>query len=368
MKRIALFFDGTWNTPEEPEIPNDAETNVMRLYRAIKGKRLVRVPGKSTRKPPTIPTILWYDKGVGTKWYEHVRGGAFGFGLSRNIREGYKTLADNYEPGDEVYVFGFSRGAYTARSLIGFIRNVGILKKEHLKKPDPDENPHLVEAYDLYRQRDEGADTPFSEQFRKNFSYKQMPDIRALGVWDTVGALGVPLKVLELFSAKRYEFHDTRLSGIVANAFHALAVDEHREDYKATLWDPVRKPQQRIEQVWFSGAHADVGGGYPNQSLSDLTLKWMSDAAELHGDGLEVDPSFIPGISESTIRARINDSFADFLKGIYALFKDRYYRPIAATLYGNETVDQSVSDKEKLDTSYRPRNPGLASALLGHSE
>src|SRR5499427_3697517 len=154
-KRICVCFDGTWNTPrneadlaavtpafggaETDKIDPRAgvETNVCRLYRSI-----------STANR-SIAQIKWYDKGVGTNWYDRVAGGAFGLGLSRKIREGYKYLSDAYDDGDSVFIFGFSRGAYTARSLVGMIRNCGLIAKGVLNKPDPDDNDELMEAYEL---------------------------------------------------------------------------------------------------------------------------------------------------------------------------------------------------------------------------
>jgi uncharacterized protein (DUF2235 family) len=202
MKKIVLCFDGTWNTPtdndhDQDEISSDAETNVVKIYRSILGTDRVHLRNGSPPKKPKVQTI---------KWYEHVRGGAFGFGLSRNIREGYKFLIDNFSPGDDIYLFGFSRGAYTARSLVGLIRNSGLLKPELVTKKDPDDNPILMEGYHLYRNRDESADTPFAKLFRSKYSYEKIA-IKFLGVWDTVGALGIPIKVAKLFSSEQYQFH-----------------------------------------------------------------------------------------------------------------------------------------------------------------
>jgi len=358
MKRIVICFDGTWNTAKEDDIRKGAETNVVKFYRSVLGEQLRRVPGSRASRTPEVATLKWYDQGVGTKWYEHIRGGAFGLGLSRNIREGYKVLGDHYSEGDEIYITGFSRGAYTARSLVGLIRNAGLLKKRFLRKHDPDDNPVLMNAYELYRSHDESADTSFAQDFRRKYSHSTTPEIRFLGVWDTVGALGIPLRAFERFNARRYEFHDTELSGLVKNAFHAIAVDEHRDDYRATLWDPRFKPTQQMRQVWFSGAHADVGGGYPRDGLSSITLRWMQEAASLGGDGLELDPDQIPQAA-AYARGKVTDSFAEFLSGFYRLFHERYYRPVRTTLHGNEAVDSSVLLKLEKDARYKPKNPGL---------
>jgi len=359
MKRIVICYDGTWNTAKEDEVRKGAETNVVRFYRSILGEEIRRIPGGKAPGSPRIKTLKWYDQGVGTKWYEHVRGGAFGLGLSRNIREGYRALAAHYEAGDEIYILGFSRGAYTARSLVGLIRNAGLLKKRFVRKADPDDNPELMNAYELYRSRDENADTGFAVDFRRRHSVSPMPGIRFLGVWDTVGALGIPLKAFDRFNAGRYEFHDTELSGIVQNAFHAIAIDEHRENYSPTLWNPKFKPSQTMKQIWFCGAHADVGGGYPRQALSSVTLRWMQDNARLDGAGLEFDAEQVPPPRDGYLRSKVTDSFSEFLDGIYRLFHHRYYRPIGKTTHGNEETDVTVRRKLEKDHAYKPKNPGL---------
>jgi uncharacterized protein (DUF2235 family) len=241
MKRIVICFDGTWNKAEK-----GSPTNVCRLWE--------RLEQSDTQ-------IAWYDPGVGTSQLQKLRG-AFGFGLSRNIQQGYTYLAMTYEPGDQIFLFGFSRGAYSARSLAGLIRKCGILRRgqvpavnvaglanEQVQEQLDDvieKTPVVNQAYELYRQRDDGPDTPQSKDFRSNHSYplydpstpatnaQEATRIHFIGVWDTVGSLGVPLKTLQwvsAFNTNRYLFHDTKLSGIVEYARHALAIDEYRKDY-----------------------------------------------------------------------------------------------------------------------------------------
>ncbi|SRR5713101_7243336 len=367
-KRIAVCFDGTWNTPdnksdldhlEATDHRNDTwfetvnkeagvETNVCRLYRSIR-----KIPAATGQ----MAQIKWYDKGVGTDWYDRISGGAFGMGLSRKIREGYKFMSDTYEDGDEVFVFGFSRGAYTARSLVGMIRNCGLLPSGSLPRPQPDDNEELFEAYELYRTRDKDPDSMRALTFRRRYKARLI-DIKFLGVWDTVGALGIPVESFGEFNKEQFEFHDTELSGIVKNAYHAIAVDEHRKPYAATLWDPKTKPAQTIEQRWFIGAHADVGGGYPSRKLSDLTLRWMQEKAQ--NCGLELDPGGIPQIADDSWLGSIADSFSDFLGGLFHLFHTRYYRPVGTAALGSEIVDTTVPQRAKADVSYRPKNPGLS--------
>jgi uncharacterized protein (DUF2235 family) len=356
-KRICLCFDGTWNTPSNraelklgtasacsETIDAGIETNVCRLFRSIQAVASTG-PGGAT-----CAQVKWYDAGVGTRWYDRVAGGAFGLGLSRNIREGYEFLSKTYDDGDEVFIFGFSRGAYTARSLVGMIRNCGLLPKGTL------DSARLLEGYELYRRRDRSPDSIRALEFRDRYN-SRLIEIRFLGVWDTVGALGIPVESFGQFNKQQFEFHDTELSGIVKNAFHAVAVDEHREAYAPTLWDPKQKPDQVVEQRWFIGAHADVGGGYADRRLSDVTLNWLQKKAQ--GLGLQLDPAGVPDVSEHNLAGTMTDSFGEFLGGLFQLFNKRHYRPIGTAAFGNEIVDDCIAARMKADSTYRPRNPGL---------
>ncbi|CAD5108259.1 DUF2235 domain-containing protein [Zestomonas carbonaria] len=338
-KRLIVLFDGTWNTPDANSVDGDSSTNVFKFHQAILS---VDASG--------MEQLKWYEPGVGTAWYDRFRGGAFGVGLSEKIQNGYKWLAKKYEDGDQVFVLGFSRGAYSARSLVGLIRNAGLLKPEHTKR--------VADAYALYRSRDEGADSENAVLFRREFS-RDIP-VHFLGVWDTVGALGIPFETFGWFNKRYYQFHDTELSGIVRNAFHAVAIDEHRENYQCTLWDPKEKPNQTVEQAWFSGAHANVGGGYANNNLSDIPLRWMMEKAQ--SCGLALSPARIPGPIEEL--PPIIDSYRNFLGGAYSRFKERYYRLIGATHHGQETISESVLRRTEIDQEYKPKNE-VRSNLVG---
>ena len=277
MKRLVVCCDGTWNKPDEVDHGEPAPTNVYRLS-------LVVAPEDGHGREQRV----CYHKGVGTSRFEHIRGGMFGLGLSKSIRDCYSFVVENFDEGDEIFLFGFSRGAYTARSLAGLIRNSGVLRREHADKAG--------EAFALYRDRDDstrpGSDTAVS--FRTKYSHETR--LRFIGVWDTVGALGVPLSGrVAGFLNRRNKFHDTRLSSKVDAAYHACAIDERRKPFRPTLWtrpaqpDPAAEPTTSdVEQVWFAGVHSDVGGGYaPEHGLSDIALTWMIDKAERHG--LKVD-------------------------------------------------------------------------------
>ena len=264
-KRIVLCFDGTWNDPDD-------NTNVIKIYRSVLGED--KSPDRAGVPVPTpnVPTIKWYDKGVGTERWNRIRGGLTGRGLAQNILQGYKFLADNYQIGDEIYLFGFSRGAYTARSLAGLIRNIGILKKDYAQEERLEDNPVLMNGFWLYQSRDASADTAAAKFFRAKYSIDNI-EIRFLGVWDTVGAMGIPSNNLDKVD-RRYEFHDTELSRRVKSAYHALSIDETRPEFIPTLWTSEPKTEQTLEQVWFAGVHSEVGGG-KKQSLTDVPLRWM---------------------------------------------------------------------------------------------
>lgn len=259
-KRLVLCCDGTWSTPDQAYA-----TNVTKIALAVEPEG------------DGVPQMVFYQRGVGTSLGERIRGGAFGWGLSWGVQDVYRFVVDNYEPGDELFLFGFSRGAYMARSTAGLIRNAGILRRENAAR--------IGEAYDLYRDRAFGPRDVESELFRRSFSHRDVP-IRFIGVWDTVGALGIPLAgnpITDLLN-KPWQFHDTRLSRSVQAAYQALAIDETRRPFAPTLWEQNPNPaDQVLEQVWFAGSHSDVGGGFADTGLSDIALGWMADRARSCG-------------------------------------------------------------------------------------
>jgi uncharacterized protein (DUF2235 family) len=267
-KKIVICCDGTWNTRDQK-----APTNVTRLFDAVQ-----------PTGPDGVEQRKFYHQGVGTHGWDRFLGGAFGIGLSRNVRDAYRDLVQNFKPGDEIYLLGFSRGAYTARSTAGFIRNCGILRPEYVDKID--------EAYTLYRDRRDHSRPAEAEatSFRKAYSHEAR--IRFIGVWDTVGALGIPLSGLRLINLinRRWQFHDTELSRFVDAAFHALAIDERRRPFRPAIWTKhPRAGEQQVEQVWFTGVHSDVGGGYPERHLADIAMAWMAERASSCGLALDLD-------------------------------------------------------------------------------
>ena len=264
MKRLILCCDGTWNKADQEDNGVPCPTNVVKI-----GYRVAKRDG-------TTPQIVYYDQGVGSgNILDRYTGGAFGEGLEDNIHDAYRFLIANYEPGDELFLFGFSRGAFTARSIGGMVRKCGVLGREFIQ--------HYRDAIALYRSEHRPTD-PAAVKFRKDYSVsKDDIKIKCIGVWDTVGALGIPLRGLRSLTRGKHQFHDTELSGVVENAYHALAIDERRMPFEPTLWMYKPKPGQTIEQVWFCGVHSDVGGGYPEHGLSDITLDWMIGKAKSTG-------------------------------------------------------------------------------------
>lgn len=335
--KLVVCFDGTWNKDEAQKYEYK-ETNVKRIFDSIVETDLQKKK---------------YIQGVGTEnWLDKIIGGISGRGLSENIVEGYSWLSQNYNQGDKIYIFGFSRGAYSARSLVGMIRNIGLLYPENLAFC-------LYRAYEIYQQRDEGPDTEEAIRFRNYYSRDpHETGIHFVGIWDTVGSLGIPGKIDDQIL---FQFHDTRLSSIVKNAYHAVAIDERRIDFDVTLWNPLSENHsQRMEQRWFAGAHSDVGGGYRERDLADITLKWMQGKAR--SCGLTLCPDQLVQSVAEKYTMKCHDSCWDcpLWQAIIYLLRGRIIRHIGRTTYGNEKIDQSVSLKcRDKKCRYNPQNPGL---------
>ena len=301
MKRIAIFCDGTWNSPRAKN-----QTNVVRLAEAV----LPRDAGGTAQ-------MVIYQRGVGTRRSasgavsirDRILGGVLGNGLTANIEEAYKNLILAYEPGDEVLVFGFSRGAYTARSLVGMIRACGILPRRMLACVD--------EAMEYYRSRDPATRPGDAESIARrarmspdvatsgsDLDYRRaqgLPEatllsIAYMGIWDTVGEHGVPsaFGVLAKMFNSVFQFHDAQLSSMVETARHAVAIDERRRLYPPALWDNLDRlngaatgAERPIQQLWFAGDHTAVGGGGGLCGLSSITLGWVAQGAQAAGLALD---------------------------------------------------------------------------------
>lgn len=327
MTRLVVCCDGTWNTARRA-----APTNVVRLHAAV-----------AATGPDGLAQRAHYVQGVGTRPFERLVGGVFGFGLSANVQDGYAFLVEHFEPGDELFLVGFSRGAYTARSLAGLVRNAGVLRREHADRQD--------EAYALYRDRAEHPRGEASTAFRARFSHETR--IRAVGVWDTVGALGIPLGGLDTVRRlnARWRFHDTALSSRVDAAFHAVAVDERRGPFVPTLWqdDPAAAAEgRRVEQVWFAGVHSDVGGGYAERGLADVTLLWMAD--RLAECGLALDPG---ALSPQEVVPDPLSPLHDSRTGVHRLTRP-VTRSLGEVAPGSELAASSAVERREQDPSYGP--------------
>jgi uncharacterized protein (DUF2235 family) len=329
---IVICCDGTWNSADQEAVNGElCVTNVLKIACRLR---------KETAEGAL--QIVYYDQGVGTgNVLDRVVGGAFGEGLEANIHDAYRFLIANYEPNDKIYIFGFSRGAYTARSLAGMIRRCGILRRDKVR-----EYPNAKSIYRTTR----SADDPAAVQFRQRAAIESDTPIQCVGVWDTVGALGIPLRAFGRQNKERYEFLDTRLSKAVKFAFHALAIDEHRGTFKPTLWDSTPVADQVVQQVWFAGAHSDVGGGYPEHSLSDIALEWMMGAAVTAG--LELDPDVILALKPPNPPDPLQ-KVHDSKKGFYNL-QPGLERPVGA--FSTEYFHQRLVERWQKDQSYRPKS------------
>jgi len=264
-KKIILCADGTWNTPHGPSaMAND--TNVRKLYELV------------ARQPDQLK---YYDSGVGTNGtaFEHFFGGAMGEGLFEKIQDGYEFLAYVWDPGDEIFLFGFSRGAYTARSLGGMIAYFGV--------PNQDlDNQTVRRIFDAYRILEHDQKLAAKHALADEYALMEV-NVKMIGVWDTVGSLGIPGHLFSAFDQAKYGFLDTTLNPCVQRAYHAISIDERRAQFAPTLWtDKEGNPRSndaQVEQVWFPGVHCDVGGSYMQQELSNITLRWMIDKARENG-------------------------------------------------------------------------------------
>ncbi|KAI0202946.1 hypothetical protein F4808DRAFT_458654 [Astrocystis sublimbata] len=294
-KRIVVCCDGTWQNFDNGTVKAGGHTtlqvpsNVTRISRCF----------KRTCIDGTFQ-IIYYQSGVGSKSgaLDRLFGGAFGIGIAENIREAYAFICANYVDGDEIVLIGFSRGAFTARSIGGMVSDLGLLTREGLEYFYPifkDMQNWSNERYDdpfptmPFTDKPKGlnAATTYRERLiekgysraRGNNGQGKLIQVMAIGVWDTVGSLGIP------------DFYNTHLSNKIVHGFHALALDETRGPFTPTLWE--RRPQEQatsdLRQVWFPGSHANIGGGYPDQGVADTTLAWMMDQLQSVGCEFRTD-------------------------------------------------------------------------------
>ena len=257
-KNIVVFSDG--NGQEGGKGNN---TNVYKLFNMVEDR--------------TADQVTFYDRGLGTGWRK-ITGNISGMGISQNIYESYQFIFENYLAGDNIFLFGFSRGATTVRSLSAFIHLFGILPKSRREL--------IRQAYRIYKIEDSTERKRQADDFISRH-HNQWTKIKFLGVWDTVAALGLPVKSLstlvDWFPFFRHKFHNLTLSESVEHARQALAIDDERLTFHPKIWDREIKDYQTMKQIWFCGMHTDVGGGYSEQELSDIPLTWMIEEAKKIG-------------------------------------------------------------------------------------
>jgi uncharacterized protein (DUF2235 family) len=314
-KNIIFCADGTWNGPGEPDSDDKTAppTNVFKLFLNLRGKsdpgttKLEKEQELSLKgNDGTLQQVAKYLHGVGDSdnFLVKVLGGKLGAGLIMRIVRGYTFISRNYQPGDKIFIVGFSRGAYTARAVAALISSKGLLDANKLDLTDKETAYRLGVAVWFANRKaalvgNQGLlstlfDFPLFLMHPPSDDDLVLAPIEAVGVWETVGALGVPLYVYNetLARADLFCFADTKLSANVRQGRHAVAVDEERTDFTPTLWEE----RDGVVQVLFPGAHADVGGGYKDGEigLSDGALKWMMDELESLGVQFSSDLAIVP--------------------------------------------------------------------------
>lgn len=403
-QRLVVFLDGTWNNKDDC-------TNVLNLYNLVTDGEVAG--GFVQRK--------MYDAGVGTGVLDSVSGGAFGNGLEINVREAYDWLVEHFNDegmgktyrADEIYIFGFSRGAYTARSLAGFIARCGLLRRGapltvgqlwegygELERHRNDDETAIDRLLDenRFRQLEELVWDPwlggelrdakiFNDTEKLLIRWSRRVKITFIGVYDTVAAMGIDALAIPGLRGQAGRMHNMRPSSIFLDFRHALGIDENRSSFQHTplleFRPHDRQPKARggLEQRWFVGAHSNVGGGYPDNGLAERPFEWMlGEAAAL---GLKTDP--LEPREERGPAFRVappapRDSYAEFAwpVGVYLLRTKRNFRRIAPpdeprakrgevdgrwteprpgfSLRSNETVDESVWDYAAANPRYTPPN------------
>jgi len=311
MKNIIICSDGTWQSPE-----SDTGTHVLRIARGI-------APHDSSGHQQ----VVYYDWGLGSDG-NTIGAGLTGQGIDKNILDCYRFIVHNYDDGDRLYLFGFSRGAYTVRSLAGLIHNSGILRREQAQR--------IGDAYRLYRRRSTRS-APARQQaaaFRHQYCVADISRIHFVGVLDTVGSLGIPAPFLGTLGTDRYLFHDTQPSAIINHARHAVSIDENRQDFEPALWTTA--PGIDLQQVWFAGVHSDIGGSYPDHSLGDHAAQWLTREAAAYG--LLLAPHFTAHLAPNHAGPQHNE-----YRGFYRAMRRRWVREVEPVVHAS--VKQRWDDR-----------------------
>ena len=324
MKRIVVLIDGTWNKEG-----TSADTNVARLDNT---KKMVGAFIKPKATDDTVQNVHYHD-GVGTEgdFFKRLLGGAIGIGLKKIIQQCYELVVTDYEAGDEIYLFGFSRGAYAARALAGLIGASGISRRKDAEvfeaawanyRVNPAERRKIKPA----NPTDQKSVTDY-RALTAQLVFHDTRSITCVAVWDTVGSYGIPAgfgraPLARYFALITLGFHDTSFGEHVGVGLHAVAVDEHRRPFVPTFWTITKgqQPKGNVEQTWFAGAHCNVGGGYADSGLSDQALLWMIARVQAL-TGLEFDVEAI----RSNTKPNVGGAIVDFDKGLAS-------RPLAPAL------------------------------------
>lgn len=400
--RLILLFDGTDNTPDD-------RTNVLRISEYL-----------ATQDAAGVPQLQKYIQGVGTDYGELLRGSIFGSGISRKIREGYEWLVENYQDDAQIYVFGFSRGAFAARSLVQMIATCGLARQGTLEEWSVEDiferyaaitEQTTEDTHPIWRLRywqDHPQDAPQGwrptgeELLLLDEARVRVVKVHMAGLWDTVGAINADALQNKNAHIAKSAAHNVRPTRALLNGYHALAIDEHRPMFEATLWrifaksgeeqDVLASYEGHFEQRWFIGAHSDVGGGYGDDDLPDISLSWMMQKAAALGLAFTHTVSVRPGAWYDPI----HDSFKAFAGQVLNIWNNllpgdqHHYREIgrqprvvttaqgvSGALYTlNETIDESVLERWAGDPTYRPpglvdyfaRNPGKLPAGTSASQ
>jgi uncharacterized protein (DUF2235 family) len=365
-RRLILLLDGTWNEDNDKQPATNIVYLRERLFWGLQTR--LRTQLASAEKRPVLPEshenrgtsgfvfdgfeyIVYYDRGVGTGPYlDPIMGGLTGKGLDHNVRKAYKFLSQWFRPGDEIFIFGFSRGAFTARSVCGYLQAVGLLRDKICNAENE------LRAWNFYR-------TPPADRLSADWLYFRgsSPEtalvhgenemrVRALAVFDTVGALGVPVVGFRRINRSKYEFHDTDVGSLVDIRLHAIAIDEPRLAFTPA---PFTKPKFKVidqtksptEQVWFAGAHSDIGGGYVNwnqreRGLSYLPLTWMLQRLQYHL--ANTPPLAAPHPSDTATSPQRNAPIPFFTEDLFSQQADG-----TGTLMTNKIKDLSTDVQHK---------------------
>ena len=349
-KRLAVFLDGTWNDEGD-------NTSVWRLRSLC-----------ASADADGMQQLIFYDTGLGTTIGEKIRGGVYGFGIDDHVKRAYEWLVENYNDGDDIFIFGFSRGAFTARCLAGLISICGIARpgtplgvgQLYARYGSVDRNHQSIRS--LFEAKTKGVHANLGREENWLLQYSRPTEILMIGVWDTVAAIDWP-------GATKHDFLDPNLRRDMKNAFHALAIDEHRHRFAPTLWTQsspsgppkIERDYSVVEQRWFVGAHANIGGGYPSDLLPQVPLQWIAEKASHLGLALRDEVTVEPKAAQDPVA----DSYSGFLHGTYRLASREYFRPIGDPIVErdgffiqaiNETIDKSVFDRWRADPKYRPPN------------